>query len=282
MIDSNPLHYFEDLFEYNKTEQKKREYISYWISWGQKIIDEREGIVEHCYLIDSENGESKIECSKKTFDDDFNKEIKSECKKAKKAILKTIQKTIVNGGNTELFISFQENFLEKLLINSKKFYPSRTQAQESIIELQTYLGDIKTLKKVNSSSSQIFSFNFLAENRIDTLKKFYQNLVDSNIIECSKEEFINAFTGKKVEKGIKWMVKGKNGYTSKTSLFYFLDELIENNFIETSVISDLNKYVKYTFRDKDGNLLSNIKQSKATLSRNPSDSNKIDKIISTL
>jgi hypothetical protein len=65
-------------------------------------------------------------------------------------------------------------------------------------------------------------------------------------------------------------------------LFYFIYKLIEKRILAKSYLLDLNKYVKYVFRDKDGKEFKNLKQSKSTISNNPTSKDRIDTIISSL
>jgi len=156
--------------------------------------------------------------------------------------------------------------------------------------LQTYFD--KIINTINNYSIKptinhfVYSFNLLVESSSEqTIKivKLYDLLtISPSLINCTKEEFINAFTGLEVQDGIHWLVKGKSKLTSKGSLFYFVYELINSNHLSRNLINDLNKHVKYVFRDSDGNELKNLKQSKATISNNPSQKDRIDSIISSL
>ncbi len=125
----------------------------------------------------------------------------------------------------------------------------------------------------------------IAENPIEIIEKLYTELTTHKpnpIIECHKEDFINAFTGKEVKEGIKWLIVGKNKQISKPSIFHFIDKLINLGFISASILNDYNKYVKYIFRDSNGNELKNIKQSKLDFSDTPQGSSLIDNILHSL
>ena len=67
--------------------------------------------------------------------------------------------------------------------------------------------------------------------------------------------------------------------TSKSSLFYFLEQLNQENFIQEVPSYDLNKKVEYVFRDIDGNPLKNIRQSKSNNSTSPTGKEQIDQIL---
>ncbi|MGZ0015753.1 hypothetical protein [Yeosuana sp. AK3] len=156
--------------------------------------------------------------------------------------------------------------------------------------LQSYFD--KIIIVINGYSSKptinIFtpSFNLLSdattEQTIKIVKLFDLLTSSPSMIDCTKEEFINAFTGNEVVHGVCWLVIGKNKLTSKVSLFYMIEELIKNNYLSRNILIDLSKYIKYVFRDKDGNEFKNLKQSKATYSESVSSKERIDQIISSL
>lgn len=156
--------------------------------------------------------------------------------------------------------------------------------------LEKYLAQIKDTVNRYSAEVKFYgftpSFTLLAENEKDQqekIEKLYNLLIEPpSLINSTKEEFFNAFTGKEVAGGIHWLVIGKSKSISKSSLFYFINELINEKHLSPSIINDLNKYVLFTFRDNSGKELKNLKQSKATISNNPAQKERIDTIISSL
>lgn len=131
-----------------------------------------------------------------------------------------------------------------------------------------------------------FSWDSLnEEDKIHQIEKLYDLLTTNPpMIESSKEEFINAFTNKAVTVGIKWLVLAKNKKTVKTSLFYLIDRLIEENFLENFPDVDYNSKIGYVFRDAVGGEFKNIRQSKYGKSKSPNPilSERIDDIIENL
>ena len=156
--------------------------------------------------------------------------------------------------------------------------------------LSSFLG--RFLELINQYSKNIKqysftpSFNLIAdstESKEKKIEKLYTLLTETPaIIESTKEEFIKAFNGEELESGIYWLVKARNKLTSKTTLFYFIEELINKNYLSRSIIPDINKYVKYVFRDDLGKELKNLKQSKSTVSQKVTSQDRIDTIISQL
>ena len=123
----------------------------------------------------------------------------------------------------------------------------------------------------SNSRSPSNSFELLPiENttlQITKIKKLFSLLIKakpSPIIEATEEEFINAFTGKKVEKGVNWLILGKNKQISKTSLFYFIENL-QRKHLKVRLSDNISNYIKYVFRDSKGEELKNLKQTKSSI-----------------
>ncbi len=146
---------------------------------------------------------------------------------------------------------------------------------------------IDQYSKQSTNYSYSPSFVFIAdspEEQFSKINALYKLLNEKpSIITCSKEEFINAFTGKEIDEGINWLITGKNKkFVSKPSLLYFLDELINQGFLSRNIINDLYKFIRYVFRDHKGNELKYLKQSREAMSDNPTSKDRINTIISSL
>lgn len=192
---------------------------------------------------------------------------------------------------------FQENYSNKTKVQSHaQFFRTKLKSQKSYDAIKKfpfllfYFNLIENV--INKYSKGVVSysftpsFNLLGEDssvQKAKIEKLYQLLTDNPpLIGCEKTEFLRAFSGQEVEQGIQWLVTGKNKLTSKVSLLYFIDFLISKGHLDASILNDLNKHIAYVFRDKDGNELKNIKQSKSTVSANPAYKDRIDTIISSL
>ena len=142
-------------------------------------------------------------------------------------------------------------------------------------------------KRLNHSQFY-YSFNLLAKSKDEQeqkIKKLYELLTEQPpLISCTKEDFYNAFSGNEVKDGIKYLVVAKNKHTSKISLFYFLNQLINKGHIQKSILNDLIKYTDYVFRKNDGEQLKYLKdaKSKEANSKNPTQKERLDKIIASL
>ncbi|AZI20723.1 hypothetical protein [Chryseobacterium taklimakanense] len=117
------------------------------------------------------------------------------------------------------------------------------------------------------------------ENLLEIKKLFELLSKNPKLIDCSESDFINAFTNKPVESGIKWLVKGRSGHISKPSLFYLIDLLIEKELLEDFNNVEYNSKVEYVFRDNNGEKIKNIRQSKSSRTSNPEMSERIESII---
>ena len=194
---------------------------------------------------------------------------------------------------------FQKRFTDKkeiagyadfLKIKLKQYYANKN--IEEFPFLTKYFEEITSLidqyskQTIVNSNEYNFSFNLLAnttEEQLAIAEKLYHLLSESPaVIKCNKTDFINAFTGKEIENGICWLITGKNKFTSKISLFYFIEELRNKQYLKSSIIIDLSKYIQYVFRDNQGDELKNLKQSKSTYSKSVTQKERIDTVISSL
>lgn len=193
--------------------------------------------------------------------------------------------------------NFKDKFSDKLEVNSiAEFLRIKLKTQRKYISINEFkfldFYFTKIEKVLNSYSNRIINYNFtlsfnlLSESSVsqmDKIEKLFSLLTQSpSLINCKKNEFKKAFTGKQLDEGIHWLVVARNNQTSKVSLFYFINQLILNNHLDSIILNDLNKYVKYVFRDFKGNEFKNLKQSKATFSQKTSSKDRIDDIISSL
>lgn len=215
------------------------------------------------------------------FNDFIENKITSEIQISKQLIEKIFLNRMSDGLEIDGLLRFLKIKLESYR-NIKAFNDFKL-VGEIVKELLEF---IKQFKRIEIKHQHLYSFTFLAntpELKNQKLNYLYNKLTEKQpLIFCTKIEFLNAFSGKEIENGIHWLVKGKSKVTSKVSLFYFMEELISHKFISPNIIPDLNKYVQYIFRDCDGNELKNLKQSKSTISQNTTQKDRIDSIISQL
>lgn len=293
-----PCIFFESLLEEDKSNDLKKKFISSfeeeYRSLQTKRVDEDKGIIEfYIGYMDEITNEFICEIQVHDFDTSFNSDIEKNYQIAKTKIDELILEVILNDKSPERFIDNQIILLNDLLLKTHTFYLDRPILKKSIKRLIQHLQkkksstaiDISTPNRVEIDDFSPYSFNWDSANPEDTipnLEKFYSLLTaHPALIECSKEDFINAFTKRKVTNGIKWLVKGDNKLISKSSLLYFVSRLTEEDLIN-DITNSFNKTIEYIFRDSSGELLKNIKQTKSTSSQNPAQKDQIDLIIDSI
>ncbi|MFL0170182.1 hypothetical protein [Tenacibaculum maritimum] len=220
-----------------------------------------------------------------TYIKDFKSILKSKLDKETSITIQFIEQGFEKRFSDKKEVKAYQNFLN-IKINTL----SEKKAFNEFPLLQTHINKLTTIinKYTTHTNNYQFipSFNIVSENKeqqIELINKLFLLLTEKpSMINCSKEEFKNAFTGQEIESGIHWLVLGKNKSYSKPSLFYLINALIDAEYLNKSIINDLNKFVAYVFRDNKGDYIKNIKQSKAYISKNPTSKDRIDDIISSL
>lgn len=300
-VNKNPLEYFQSLLEKDKSNELKTIYISEIIEhYGSMIekVDNENGIVTYWDFFYDESTDSQIEgLVTYDFNKSFNSTISSEFVKAKKSLDSIVLSISYNGISPKEFINIQILLLKDLFVKTESLYLDKPIVKNAIVGLINYIQEkylVEKIISINTSSPNLIdiedysedSLNWDSLNPEDTIpniEKLYDLLIQSPaLIESSKEDFIKAFTMRKVTNGIKWLVIGKNGSFSKSSLFYFIEKLIEEGLITDVPSTLLNKKIHYLFRDPSNNRLKNIRQSKSTNSSNPSQKDRIDSVINSI
>lgn len=227
-------------------------------------------------------GDVKSEYITFTFEGSIKSKLKQEIKLTKELIELGFQNRFSDKKEVKSYADFLRIKLSSFFSNEAckefSFLPSYFEQLDNLINQYS---------KQSTNYSYTPSFVFIAESpkeQLSKIKALYKLLNEKpSIITCSKEEFTNAFTGKEVDEGVNWLITGKNkNFVSKPSLLYFLDELINQGFLNRNIINDLYKFIRYVFRDHKGNELKNLKQSREAMSDNPASKDRIDTIISSL
>jgi len=217
-----------------------------------------------------------------SFEEVFQYKYNLELLNTKQYIEKSIVEHSQSADSKTLYLAYLTNKIKQL--NKYEAVSNYLFLEKFIMDITTFIDSSEITK--NTQLSYTPSFNILPTTEKDQeqiITELYMNLTKSpSLISCSKEEFAKGFSGQELEVGINWLVLGKNKQVNKVSLFYFINELIKLKLIDSAIINDLNKYVKYVFRDNNGKELKNLKQSKATISNNPSGFERLNKILSLL
>lgn len=298
-MNKNPLEYFQNLLEKDKYDELKNKGISEIIeNFGDiEDVDSENGIVTYWNSFYDQRTDDHVEgLVTYDFDKSFNRKINSEFIDAKKLIDSVVLDITYKGINPIEFIDIQILLLKDLIIKTDSIYLERPIVKNAIVALIRYVNDKYLSEKIISinlkSPNQIDSNDYCAyalqwdslnqEDIIPNIEKLYSFLtIAPAIISSTKANFINAFTMRKVTTGINWLVT-HNKSISKSSLFYFIDKLIDEGFINEVPQNILNKKIDYLFRDSFGKKLKNIRQSKHTASSTPASKERIDHIISSI
>lgn len=237
---------------------------------------------ENHFMEYTEFGENKIY----SLESEIQEKLSTEIDKTIEYIEKGLEQRLMNPEEIKSFSFFMSKGLST--IKNTKAYSEFSFLEKYFNKIEKVVNayiDLDQNTKTTVIINNIYSYTLIAENPEVTIEKLYNELINQKpipLISCTKEDFVNAFTGKEVKEGINWLVISKNKKTSKVSLIYFIDKLIDLGFLSRSIYNDYNKYIKYIFRDKDGNELQNIKQSKSTISKKPQLATTIDQITSSL
>lgn len=152
---------------------------------------------------------------------------------------------------------------------------------------QRHFDQLKNFKDFTTSKDPLLanSFDWYGKDKEENLlqiKKLLELLTKSPpLIDCTEQEFINAFTNQPVKSGIKWLVTGPSKQISKRSLFYLIDLLVNKELLDFQP-SEYNSKIEYVFRDQFGNGIKNIRQSKVRDTSKPALKDRIDDIIDEL
>lgn len=289
MIDTKeilPLIYFQDLLEVDKSQNLRDEFISDFVNnsgYTNLDIDKSEGIVTYfdCYYDEYGNSDGAGEEITHEFHTYFRRKIEQEVKKSKKLINTKIDQLVSQGKAHNELLFFLKNLLLKLRIKADENYTDYPFVRTAIDTISSFI----ELFEVTKTSSFELSFSWDSEYedlKLESITKLHRLLqTDYKLIDSTIGEFLNAFSNNEVKYGIKWLGIGKNTKTTKYSLFYFINQLQKQNFI-LDVKKDYNKKIQYVFRDKDGNFLENVRQSKSVFLKNSYTYDEIDDVIRQL
>ncbi len=254
-----------------------------------KYIDNKNHQVQ--FLKDSyEVGELEYETI--SFEDEIKNTILNNIQIGLDLITNKIQSTFSNQQSLIGLINFYQADIDRVFNQQivEKF-PFLAKYKNQILErISYYIPKKKNGQNDGMNGFTDLSFTILAKNegeRIEKIEKLYSLLIKSPaMIECTFEEFQNAFTNRPINTGIKWLVRSqKNSKSiSKPSLIYFLNQLADNNHLNKEYHSFKNKYIIKVFREEDGSKIDSKRLSSAMyqMSETPTFKDRIDEIISSL
>ena len=293
----NPLSYFEKLL--NQTQEKvKVEYMSNMSEFVPvESKDYDKGIIKYYSMIYDINTDSGIEVLHTfKFLEAFYNDIKKENFKSLELIKNDILEITKGGNSPQYYIKELEQRLDKLKVSAKNNFPDYPKLAEEIEKLKSNITGnqfvvLKSSKRpvgIQNYYEDSFSWSKgnTDEEKIDYIKRFYRLLTERKIIISTEEDFINAFTQRNIDKGISWQLKCRNS-THIRSIFYFINKLEEELFIDEIENKDFGRKIHYVFRNYEGNQISKS-SIKASLSdfrkdiQTSSFSDRIDEMISQI
>lgn len=289
-----PLSYFQNLLQYNKINELKNKLINDFLeTHGPFVIsvDKDNGIVEYWGSFSDSNTNEPIDAvAKYSFKGEFNHTLNNEYLKAKKKIDDDIVEITKNDKSHASFVNLHVSTIKNLKEKASSIYPETPEIKNYLEILEQYIISNYRNKSLDKNKYQFtdksdyseltFLWDALDDDLRDKhLRKMYKLLLDKKVIEGSETDFINALSHKQVsDSGIKWLIKGPNKHTSKSSLWYFIHELNSNYITEVNE-KDLNKKVKYIFRDHRGYKFKDVKQAKYNDPKKPTGKDIIDLIL---
>lgn len=198
---------------------------------------------------------------------------------------------IRTGGYTDILSGFK--------VDEQKDASRLLAIREFLNFLLNRIAELQFKNKAPSSSDDlsdkpiIKSFHWKdLKTRETKLAQLYLSMTAGSFIspDTNPDVFIKAFSGSVLSSplNIRWMILTKDRrFSSKPSLFYFLNKLIENGFVVGPTDNkELFNMIQHVFVDKDGkpfeNLQVSLSGSKSTATGLPVMAEEIDKLISEL
>lgn len=258
--------FFEDLLESDKYKILQNDYMDSYIEkygslkYENGVFDYEKGII-----IEDEYTDLSFQLY-------FDSLINTEYYKAKRNLNRCVWEIVSQNISPNEFLKFQIATLDSLLINIGKFYSNHPILNQAIVKLKNHIINKFKLESnhehIVNTSFPSFEWDYLEgceSDAIEVIRNLFNGLISKSIIDSSEEDFINGFTGKEVQNGIKWLLKTKDRkHSSKPTLFAFIDYLMEENFIKDIKEKEYNNAIEYVFREDNGDFLKNIRQSKSS------------------
>lgn len=163
----------------------------------------------------------------------------------------SFNQALSKGNNDQIRTYFGTNW--KLFFKSNSKLLSRLPlCHQKLINFQNYveskIGGIKDMELSHS-----YLLNDLNNNRIE---KLFDLLTEENFVHSTMDEFRNAFTGKGIKQGIRWLtVSPKTKKFTQVPMLYFIKKLADNNLIDRKDYYSQDvvlKKIVYVFRKPDG------------------------------
>lgn len=252
-------------------------------------IDYDKGIIQYYMPFYDEANNDMIErLVTYSFTKEFHSEINTEYRNSSEIIRDDIFEITKYGNSPIHYINNIKKRVDYLYILTNEKFPDYPIVGKVLLKLKNEVTNQHNSSSIEHKNYCENSFDwdsFNEEDKINSIKRLYQLLTTQPpIIFATEEDFINAFTGKEINSEIHWLLETENGHTSKSSLIYFIHQLKEENYIKDFDKKSFGRRIEYVFRDYNGRLLKNIKQSLNDFNKKETceEAERIDKIISQI
>lgn len=277
-----PLRFFQELLERDKSSQMIKEFISDFVENSGETnfeIDHSNGIITYygCYY-DYKGNPTEAGYITTEFKLIFEALVQKQFEESKYQLQSVISELACQDKTYYPFLDLQRKVIHLLISQAQNIYIDYPFITSKLHELLNFIEKYEA-----GNARKIYnSYCLNPEIALDKLQILFNSLRTNFLIDCSENEFINAFTNREVRFGIKWLDKSKSGHFNKQSIFYLIEKLINNRIILDVSTSIYNKKIEYVFRDQDGKLIKYISQSKNTFFDSNYNNDIIDDIINSL
>lgn|GEM_PF-5584136 len=236
-IITDPLHFFKRLSSSNQIYLLKSTFYEIMSEHDVISIDKFTDTVVYNVVFFDQDGTAHEQDITLTFEKFLTDKLIQEISNYKYCINETILDMVKRGSNPTEFIQLQHSTLLKCKPKIISFYPEKDIFAKAIVLLSNFLKDeypeyFKIKESTRDKNFPLvpisedfspYSFKWDAlnpEDAISAIEVLYQLLTEEpELIQSSKEDFIAAFTQRKVINGIKWLVRVKTSSHQKHLYF---------------------------------------------------------------
>lgn len=266
ITDKTSFEFFDWLLTYDRSDDLKQPYSEYFLKFNTPETH------------NSETGE--LEDWDSAFG--YSDYLKALCLENSKKIIDTVASHWQDPTKTfeekTRYLQSKKTKAEILQVAAKNFYKNFPFVEESLTRIVNYIDEINFLPPTASSGLSHLSFKWIATS--EQLSQLFELLTASPaVIDCSRIEFENAFQGREVSEGIKWLKTTNRGEPLKSLLIYFITQLQDLELIEEFEPRSLASRITYIFKDSNNNEIKNLKQSISSFTGFPKDQELIDEIL---
>lgn len=266
ITDKTSFEFFDWLLTYDRSDDLKQPYSEYFLKFNTPETH------------NSETGELQYWDSAFGYSDYLKALCTQNAKRIRAEIASHWQDPTTTSDDKTNYLQTRKKKAEILQVAAKNFYKNFPFVEESLNRIVKYIDEINFLPPTASSGLSHLSFKWIASS--EQLSQLFDLLIASPaLIDCSRLEFENAFQGREVSGGIKWLKTTNQGEPLKSLLIYFITQLQDLELIEEFEPRSLASRITYIFKDSNNNEIKNLKQSISSFTGFPKDQELIDEIL---